>query len=773
LNEIKDPNLRYFNDLVSKAIFCEQEFSIQAIGELSKMLHSADQRMHYVLRRRLETLSRHHNEEVRVLAYKTLILSESNPDLEHMFPAFINSGLSFVTEKSISEIAKGSFDRQHLVALRKRLYYYRIQMEWPTTEIIREQFKNILKLLFNFASHNIAYYMPIRSEMASWILHPNEPELSKLAEFYFFELFENFDKWLKKKAAGYTKKDFEDRVVYETGISKEEIDKLNQLFIETRFLDQSVILAYEELDFGLFQVEKKGMWVSRLMSFHNYRHYRLSINTIYGKHFELHMVVSKEPEAVPNYHPLYWLSSLSGHPFDPQTLPTLGCSRLKSGIRTTKYLGELTVWEKIREYSEIDNYTAGNINSNAWRKLFIKAFSIFFITLRNSNFRIIPGSVSPNNIAVPVMDFRETASIITLSGMLEYSGPISIISPMVKEFYEKTSAHYPWIKNQIQIRWIFDACLEAFDPQTASNFLDKLELELNNEPIVYNESHKLLDDLVDYKKTTRLYYLPLALHNAIDRYKEWEIRTFGASAGAKEQTIIELMELYKLQDFPQVIRFILFRQTYFRKAGNQLLTLFDQLIDKMRLAPNNSALQMTELSDLQGLMKNPEDKTIFSKMVFPKIKEEQKLDILKINTDSNEHVIIRSKLKDKKGEEFNFREPLEPGEVGQLYQLFYKEDYPITISKLDRHFVVSDQNDRIIGGLCYKILEDNTVVLDGSVLSSPHQGRGIGSAMVEDFFTRMASIGIKMIKAHFLLGNYYLKNKFHADKKWGAFVKYL
>jgi hypothetical protein len=356
---------------------------------------------------------------------------------------------------------------------------------------------------------------------------------------------------------------------------------------------------------------------------------------------------------------------------------------------------------------------------------------------------------------------------------VDYTGPVSLIGPMIKEFYEKASAHYPWIKNQIHIRWIFDACLESFDIKAATQFMDELASDLKENPVIYDESHNLLDDLIEYQKTMNQYYLPLALHNAIDRYKEWEHRTFGAGMGAKEQTIFELMELYKLQELPQVVRYYLFRETYFRKAGHKLLAIFDQLIDNMRLSPLSSPLQMTELSDLQSMMKNPEDKSIFSKMVFPKIQKEQKLDILKIKADSKEQIIIRSKLKDKNGEEFNFREPLEPSEIGQLYQLFYKEDFPIIISKMDRYFVVSDQNDRVIGGLCYKMLEDNTVVLDGSVLSSPLQGRGIGSAMVEDFFTRMASIGVKVIKAHFLLGNYYLKNKFQADKKWGAFVKYL
>jgi len=92
---------------------------------------------------------------------------------------------------------------------------------------------------------------------------------------------------------------------------------------------------------------------------------------------------------------------------------------------------------------------------------------------------------------------------------------------------------------------------------------------------------------------------------------------------------------------------------------------------------------------------------------------------------------------------------------------------------MDKHFVVTDSNERVIGGLCYKMLEDNVVLLDGSAITTSLQGKGIGSAMVEDFFTRMASKGVKVVKAHFLLGNYYLKHNFKVDKKWGALVRYL
>jgi long-subunit acyl-CoA synthetase (AMP-forming) len=773
LKENISPKLKFLNDLVCKSIFCEGTIALQSALELGQMLNSVDLQLDNLLRRRLEVLAYHQQEEVRALAYKTLILAEPDPDFDQILPAFINSGLPFLTEESIHEIAMGDFGMQHLVSLRKRLYYYRSNMEWPTSEIIREQFKNTLKLLFNFGCKNIAHYMPIRSEMASWILHENEPELSKLAEKYFFDLFYNFENWLRQKTPKYTKKDFDERVVYETGISRAEKEKLDSLFIDTLFLDQSVVMAYEELDFNLLQVPPRGMWISRLISSHKYRHYRLSINTLMGKHYELHLVVSVQVDPNPNYEQLYWLSSLSGHPFGTATLPAVGCSRLKVGIRTTKFLGELTAWERIKEYSEIDNFSTGNIKLNDWRKLFIKALSVFFVTLKNSNFRKIPGLVSPNNVVVPVMDFRESAKIVSLSGMADYNRPIDVLSQIIKEFYEKTEAHYPWVKGQILKSWIFDACFESFDPKTVYDFFRKLAEDLEKNSVIYGEDGSLGDDLKKYMKNMHLFYFPQSLHNAIDRYYDWEKKNASASCDAKEQTIFELYELYKLQDLPQVVRYYLFRNTYFAKSGAKLLNVFDQLIQKMRSSPLVSPMQLIELSDLQSLMKSADDKSIFSKMVFPKIQKEQSLNILKVKADTKEQIIVRSILKDKTGEEFDFREPIEASEVGQLYQLFSKENYPLNITKMDRHYVICDKNERIVGGLCFKILEDKTVLLNGGVVNSPLKARGIGSAMVDDFFTRMASFGFKLVKAHFLLGNYYLKNKFQADKKWGAFVKYL
>ncbi|RLD85203.1 MAG: hypothetical protein DRJ07_03545, partial [Bacteroidetes bacterium] len=344
LKDISDQHLHFVNNLIISALFYESETAYNSTVQLGQLFGSYEDRLANVVRRRLEALSCHPEERIRVLAYRILLVEDPDPDFNKTFPAFIQSGLSFLTEESINKIALSNFGKQHLASLRKRLYNYRTQLSWPAEENVRKQFENVLKLLFNFASTNLDYYISIRSELASWILHRVEPELSKLAEKYFFELFDIFDQKMKSETPKFTKYDLEYRIVYETGMSQIEIDKLSQFFADTMFLKESVILAFGEHDFDLSYVPKSGIWVSRLMSFLDYRHYRVSINTKQGKHYDLHMVVSKEMKPEPRYESLYWLAAISGYPYGQKVLPSLGCSRLSLGIRTTKYLGDLTVW---------------------------------------------------------------------------------------------------------------------------------------------------------------------------------------------------------------------------------------------------------------------------------------------------------------------------------------------------------------------------------------------------------------------------------------------
>ena len=146
---------------------------------------------------------------------------------------------------------------------------------------------------------------------------------------------------------------------------------------------------------------------------------------------------------------------------------------------------------------------------------------------------------------------------------------------------------------------------------------------------------------------------------------------------------------------------------------------------------------------------------------------------MKIGDSRKEHLVVKFTFHDKSGRRYTLREPVEARETGQLYQLFFRENYPKEISDHDHQYVLTDEQGKIVGGITFRYIEDHNILLDGIVVTSSLQAKGIASGMIEKFFASMAARGVEVVKAHFLFGNYYLKHFFEVDKKWGALIKKL
>lgn len=771
IKESRDVQINFINKLICETLYSEPEKIVQNLQQLGEKFSQYDKRIADVVRRRIEALAYHSNESVRVTAYRVLLLEDPNPDFSKSFPAFIHSGLPFLNEESINIIAESNLERKHLDALRRRMYAYRKQFDWPVENPIRLQFQNLLKLIFNFATLNLNYYSAIRSELASWVLLKKDPEISETARKYIYELEIIYDKNLASENKFYNKTQWKDKVIFESVISKKEQNELLNIFCSTFFIHKSIKLIYNESKFSFEEIAEKGFWVLKMLAYKEYMHYRVSINTISGKHFDIHLVKSEKVEKKTTPETVFRHAAIGGHPYGEFVLPQLGCSNDELGILTTQYIGGLTLWDKIREYSEIHKSISFVNKPKAWRKKFIKAFSAIVKAWKISGYAIIPGSVSPNNSVVPDMDFRDQAVILSLSGFKIYENTISLLEPMIHNFYVKTAALYPWTRKFLQIEWIFDSFIEALGENEALSVFKLMKIDLKRKKIESLQGKNILELLENYIENKKNnYYFPISVYNAAEQYGEWEAMNPWAKATTREQTIFELIDLFQIDKHPLIVRYFLYRQTYFSNSNDEILQSFDKFIKKMEQDINIPPIHLIELSDLQSKLSSNDDKAVFRKMVFPNIREEQKLDILKITKNNKGSVIISSFLKDKNELGYNFRNPITASEVGGLYNLFFKENYPKEISSTDLHFVLTDSGEQLIGGLCYKMLEENVVLLDGMVITSPLQGRGLGSKMIDDFFTRMATIGVKVVKAHFLFGNYYLKHNFKVDENWGALI---
>jgi hypothetical protein len=527
--------------------------------------------------------------------------------------------------------------------------------------------------------------------------------------------------------------------------------------------------AFGEAGFDWSRVAPGGLWVSPVLSHHPTHLYRLGINLVDGKHFDLLLVIGPglRKETV------LWLTALSCHAAGTPVLPRFGVWRKDLGAISVAYVSDLTAWERIRELASQHDVRDGIARTWAWKKLFVRAMAAFFRGWQQSGFRIVPGAVTPANVALSDADFHETASILSLAGWRDYDGPLSIVARLARGFYRLSEAHYPQSRDSLQLGWIFDACFEALGDEAAGRFLLELEAALVTAPPTA-EAAALQEALVAHRSSlSDRPHVPLPVLCAVERFRDWERTNLVASQEAREDAVIQMIHLYRLERYPDVFRYLVYQRTYFGHAGRAVHEVFDRCISRHLGAAGSRHDRLEGLSDLQGLLSDPRDREVFSRMVFPHARRAQKLELSAIGQRDEKRVVVRSEISDETGGTFVVREPVGPAEIGHLYRLILDTDYPKHIAAEDLHLVVTDADERVIGGLCYRWQESGVVYVDGIVVTGPLTNQGIGGRLVDDFCVRMAAQGAHCVKTNFFLGRLFSKHGFQVNQRWGGLVRFL
>jgi GNAT superfamily N-acetyltransferase len=268
------------------------------------------------------------------------------------------------------------------------------------------------------------------------------------------------------------------------------------------------------------------------------------------------------------------------------------------------------------------------------------------------------------------------------------------------------------------------------------------------------------------------WYAPIVLRCAVERYHDWEFRNSYATPSAREEQVRELYRLYRIDRMPEISRYWLYRHTYFRNISEGIREAMDGLLRRMFLDPDRRPTRMVELSDLQSMIEDPSDRRVFSHLVFPTATD-RVYEVVEVSEQEQEKVIVRSEIEDRTGETYTVRSPLEPAEVGQLYRIFVRAGYQVTLSDSDQYLLIIDLREQVVGGIRYRVEAEDVVNLDGIVVSAGLQSRGLSSALLEDFCSRMAGQGMKVVRTHFHIRHFYLRHGFQVHERWGGLVRFL
>ncbi len=768
-----DQQLKEIHVLACRALYGELDDSLEAIRGLSDQLDHVGAYLAAIIRRRLEALATHPRESVRCRAYQVLVLDQPMPDYLTYLPSFIESGLPFLDEKSFLAISRARIEPRRLAAFRKRLYSYRTQLQWPAPERTRRLFHDLFRLLADFVRYHPDFYGTVREELVLWILHDQDPALADAAREVFLDLAAWYEERLEAECLGLDPSEWTDRIAFQDGLSERELKRVREVLIGTSFLRESVLLAFEGEEFCLQDVGRGGIWVSSISSRFEDTRYRVSVNTLSGKHFDLQLIVRMDGRFDLMGKTIDWTIALRGHPFGTPMLPRFGCCRPALGAFSMAYVSGLTVWEQIRKFSSVRGPGTRLPSRFEWQQLMTRAMSIVVKGWRNSGGRIIPGLVSANNIVIPEPDFRRGAMQNSLSGWRPYDGPISLLRPLWQNIFGHTVQNYPWTREFLEAAWIFESYVEALGVDEALPVLRELQARMRAENIsdLGDELPAALDRFLIRLESK--YFQPLALRAAVVRCREWEKINVNAPLQARLENLEELVRLYRLDRMPDLARFHLYRQTYFQNSDPQLLDVFDRLLVRMHRLPEQIPTHLVELSDLQSLLAGSEDRTAFSRLVFPHRARGQQAEVKTVGDPARGQVIVRTAISDRFGRTYQMGEPSGPADVGQLYRLFLQAGFPKAISEADRYFVASDETEQIVGGVVYRLETEGIVVLDGIVVTEILAERGISSAIMDDFCSRMKAQGNRAIRTHYYLRRFYQQHGFRLDRRLGGLVRYL
>ncbi len=767
---IRDTRLLRLHEVLVRILFSAREPAQDLLDELEKNFQEPDLRMTSLIRSRLRALSGHPNENVRCWAYRLLLLDNPNIDYSRLLPAFVHSGKPFLNARSIEEIVSAKLGRSRLDSLRRRMIAYRETMDWPAGPVTRLQFERILMLFADLACVHPEFYVPVRAELSSWALHTADPRLAAAAEALLDRLGRKNENDGSRRKNRILKKS--DRLVFEAGLDPAEIRRLKMLLVGTPFLQESIRFAYGQEDFNPNAVPSGGIWISRIPSFRSASDYRLSLNTPDGRHYGLKLRLKGRPWTMKERRAFFWSAALADHPGEVRLLAPLGAVRPREGADSRRYVGDLTVWEKIRDFAGRRAAGSPPPEMAVWRKLFIEGMSVFFRAWKMTGGRIVPGPVSPANVVVPELDYRDDTIIAGIEEWAPYRNTLSLIRPILDGFYRRTTADYPWVREQVEREWIFDACYDALGRDEAAAFFARLTDDLGSGPAAAAGDPELPRLLAEYRaRFEKSFQIPLPGLSAVRAYQEWEAATPTADSKDRERKVLDLHRKYDLGRFPEIVRYHLYRQTYFAGKSEKAEALFDRLLGLMAENPKTPAVRFVEISDLQAALDDERDRAVFSRMIFPHLEPDRRLDVVVEGEEGAERIVVRSFLLDRRGETYTFSETSDPADIGRLYRLFYKENFPKVISQQDRHFVLQDAQDQVVGGLCYRVMSRSAVFIDAVAVTSRLKSSGLGGAMVDDFCGRMAGQGYTTVLTHFYLPGFFLRRGFRLDKKWGALAK--
>jgi ribosomal protein S18 acetylase RimI-like enzyme len=638
----------------------------------------------------------------------------------------------------------------------------------------------LLGFLIRYAGDHPGWYKAARQELARWFLSDETPRVREAARRGLLKLTEEFRAWLgpepRVAVDPLSGREYGWKQVlrFDPGTDAGAAEQLTRAVGEIPLVKEAIFVLSGGLRVSLTEIPEGGIRVRHLGTRHGKSVLRLSVQTRQAGSFELAVNLSHGMAPEVMEEEALRLVALGAPDGARRVVEELGGYWPAQQIWTEEFVpGDTVAALLARE-------CAGPVPAPPerliplWIHLAASAVTLYLEFWDRMGRTLVPSDPAPENLIIPAHDDQEGACLVSTSERKPFEGLPAFLHALQVGLVELVEARHPDLSGVVGSEILFAAIVDVFGEGAGEALLAGLAANADFARLFPEEGDRLEAFRAQLREGR---YLPRRLAAAIRRYHRWDAANPGATPPAAARMLRDLWDSYGLRELeasrPET-RLRLFRETVFASATGSLRETLDRLAATARTGYPAVETLLREMSEL--VRRSPlseQDVYFLARLTYAHLRPEETADFTLVERDGTKVSDLVVTHRDRGGRYFRVRHAGHPREVWALNRLFDSSGVRIRYRPGHQFLVAVDENARVLGGLVYQAMEGDTVHMEKIVVAPSHRRQGISEQLMEDFFRRMQSRGVRAVTTGFFRPQYFRRFRFRVDREHAGLVRIL
>jgi long-subunit acyl-CoA synthetase (AMP-forming)/ribosomal protein S18 acetylase RimI-like enzyme len=416
---------------------------------------------------------------------------------------------------------------------------------------------------------------------------------------------------------------------------------------------------------------------------------------------------------------------------------------------------------------------AGARLSELWPFLVSSCAALIVDFWRRTGRRVTLSHASPDKLVLPDHDWLVGGRLVSIAERRECDRLTEVLSGVHQGIVLPIAARHA--RAELDTAWpqLLSATLEVLGEIEGCARLEEEEKALDPDGELAGAIRRFVSGV------RRRGFLPLRIRVAARRYRRWQQINADATLEAQAATLDQIEDAYGLRDLDRErpgSRLQLFRHTVFRGSGEELTHGLDELIARTLASAPSLAELHREVTGLRDTAHPSEtDEFFLARMLYPHVDPRGRAVLVREEDQPGEFDTgVTVEHVDSEGEVFRIRRPANPGEIAALGRVFRAAGIRRTPrAGEDDLLLVTDADERVLGGLISRRISDTYARLDWLALGRHRRARGIGSILIREFLERLRAQGVRVVSTGFFRPAFFANFGFGVDPRYAGLVRFL